>query len=184
MTDYLTERALFIERIFADLSGGTDKSQHGYAPVYATLPPSIDSILELGIDKGFSLLAWTEIFQRADVFGIDTEPKITRADILTHPRIHVETADVRTYLASRAYDVIIDDCLHDLDTISVAWYRFRMSFRVAYIIEDVRPEIMAQVYELLTSTNPSAQILFWKTSNYRGDITFTHSDSHCFIVRP
>lgn len=173
-----------IRFVFERLKDGTDKYQHGYAPVYATLPRDLTSILEIGIDKGYSLRAWADLFPLASVHGIDTEPKITRPDILSHPRITYEPADVRTYSPDRQFDLIIDDCLHDLDTISVAWYRFRSLFRVAYIIEDIRPEIMYQVYELLTMTMPSAQVIFWKTSNYKGDITFKESDSHCFIVRP
>lgn len=179
----VTRREDEFRSIFASLDEGTDKSQHGYAPVYATLPPDLTSILEIGIDKGFSLFAWARAFPLATVLGIDTDPKVTRGDILSHPRIHIERADVRTYETMQMFDVIIDDCLHDLDTISVAWYRFRDKFRVAYVIEDVRPEIMTQVYELLTSTDPDAQVIFWKTSNYKGDTTFKQSDSHCFIVR-
>jgi len=172
-----------ISSIFESLSDGTDKFQHGYAPVYATLPLDTTSIFEIGIDKGYSLLAWTQIFPKAEIYGIDTDPKVVRNDILTHPRIHIERGDVRTYEVRDTYDVIIDDCLHDLDTICVAWYRFRSKFKVAYIIEDVRPEIMSQVYELVTSTHPNAQVIFWKTSNYKGDVTFKQSDSHCFIIR-
>jgi len=180
--DQMTEQE--IRDIFESLSGGTDKFQHGYAPVYATLPLDITSIFEIGIDKGYSLLAWAQIFPKAEVYGIDTDPKVVREDILNHPRIHIERGDIRTYESDGSYDVVIDDCLHDLDTICVGWYRFRNKFRVAYIIEDVRPEIMYQVYELITSTHPNAQIIFWKTSNYKGDASFKQSDSHCFIVRP
>lgn len=173
-----------IWNVFESLSVGTDKFQHGYAPVYATLPINLTSIFEIGIDKGYSLLAWAQLFPEAFISGIDTDPKVVLSEIINHPRINIEKGDVRTYETDIVYDVIIDDCLHDLDTICVGWYRFRNKFRVAYIIEDVRPEIMAQVYELLTSTMPDAQIIFWKTSNYKGDLTFKHSDSHCFIVRP
>jgi trans-aconitate methyltransferase len=176
-----------IRSIFRTLNDGTDKHQHDYAPVYATIEwlaaRTIDSVFEIGIDKGYSLLAWRQVFPYADILGIDTDPKVTRPDILSDPRIHIETGDVRTYNLLSSFDLIIDDCLHDLDTISVAWYRFHQHFRVAYVIEDVRPEIMMQVYELVTSTLPDAQVILWKTSNYRGDASFTHSDSHCVIVR-
>lgn len=173
-----------IERIFESLSEGTDKFAHGYAPVYATIPfMEVLSLLEIGIDKGYSLYAWTKIFPFAEIWGIDTDPKVTRLDIHAHPAIRIQRADVRTFEPNRQFDLIIDDCLHDLDTISVAWYRFHDKFKVAYVIEDVRPEIMSQVYELITSTLPSAQVIFWKTSNYKGDLSFKQSDSHCFIVR-
>jgi len=172
-----------ITTVFQSLSEGTDKFQHGYAPVYATLPRHIGSIFEIGIDKGYSLWAWTKIFPGAQIYGIDTHPKVTHPQILGDPRIHIERGDVRTYETDQVFDVIIDDCLHDLDTICVAWYRFSKKFRVAYIIEDVRPEIMSQVYELITTTHPEAQVIFWKTSNYKGDTSFRQSDSHCFIVR-
>lgn len=178
-----SRREVEIRRIFDCLRKGTDKSQHNYAPVYASLPDDLTSVLEIGVDKGFSLLAWTEVFPHAAIHGIDTDPKVTDPGILAHPRIRVERADVRTYDLAAPVDLIIDDCLHDLDTISVAWYRFRDKFRVAYVIEDVRPEIMTQVYELLTSTDPHAQVIFWRTSEYKGDVTFRQSDSHCFIVR-
>ena len=177
-------RELSVRRVFESLQAGTDKFQHGYAPVYAFLPAyAITSVFEIGVDKGYSLAAWADIFPNAVVHGIDTDPKV-HGDIITTPRITYETADVRTYdPAGRMWDLIIDDCLHDLDTISVAWYRFHSHFRVAYIIEDVRPEIMMQIYELVTSTYPDLQVILWKTSNYKGDASFTHSDSHCMIVR-
>jgi hypothetical protein len=178
-----TDREQWISNIFEILKEGTDKFQHGYAPVYATLPRDITSIFEIGIDKGYSLLAWSQLFPFAEVYGIDTDPKVVRPDILSHPRIHFETGNVGTYETDKVFDVVIDDCLHDLDTISVAWYRFKKKFRIAYIIEDVRPHILYQVYELLTTTHPDAQIIFWKTSNYKGDLSFKESDSHCFMVR-
>lgn len=182
--DVKTPREIAISNKFKELSDGTDKFQHGYAPVYSTfVRHEIRSIFEIGIDKGYSLLAWADLFPYAEVYGIDTDPKVTREDILKHPSIHFEKGDVRTYETDKKFDIIIDDCLHDLDTISVAWYRFKDKFNLAYVIEDVRPEIMSQVYELLTSTHPEAQIIFWKTSNYKGDTSFKQSDSHCFIVR-
>jgi len=180
----MNEREREISTVFESLSHGTDKFQHGYAPVYASIPQDVTSIFEIGIDKGYSLLAWAKLFPAAWIYGIDTDPKVTDPAILSHSRICVDKGDIKTYKPVRPFDIIIDDCLHDLDTISVGWYRFRKEFKIAYIIEDVRPEIMSQVYELLTSTHPNAQIIFWKTSNYRGDLTFKHSDSHCFIVRP
>lgn len=178
-----SQREEDIRHIFGGLSDGTDKFVHGYASVYATLPEEVDSVFEIGIDKGYSLLAWTKLFPNAEIYGIDTDPKITRPDILFNPRIHSEKGDIRTYETDRMFDVIIDDCLHDLDTISVGWYRFRKKFKIAYIIEDVRPEIMNQIYELLTTTNPEDQVIFWKTSNWKGDNSFKASDSHCYIVR-
>jgi len=182
--DRINPRELAIREVFESLRGGTDKFDHGYAPVYAVLPKDeITSIFEIGIDKGYSLLAWSLIFSQAEVHGIDTDPKVTDSKILSNPKIHFEKGDVRTYETSQVFDLIIDDCLHDLDTISVAWHRFKKKFRVAYVIEDVRPEIMSQVYELLTTTYPDAQVIFWKTSNWKGDDSFKQSDSHCFIIR-
>jgi hypothetical protein len=173
-----------ISNIFESLRPETDKFQHGYAPVYASLPwQDVTSIFEIGIDKGHSLLAWTKIFPHANVYGIDTDPKVVRDDIILHPRITFERGDVKTYETDKMFDVIIDDCLHDLDTISVGWYRFRDKFKMAYIIEDVRPEIMFQVYELVAATNPELQTIFWRTSDWKGDVTFRMSDSNCFIVR-
>lgn len=183
--DLMSAREIGVRNVFRDLSDGTDKFQHGYAPVYAMFPKfEVHSIFEIGIDKGYSLYAWTQLFPNADVSGIDTDPKITRMDIHSHPRIHFEKGDVRTYETDKTFDLVIDDCLHDLDTICTAWYRFKNKFKMAYIIEDVRPEILSQVYELVTATNPDSQVIIWKTSNYKGDTTFRFSDSHCVIVRP
>ena len=49
----------------------TDKANHGYALVYAKVPEDISSVLEIGISEGRSLLAWTDIFPSAQVWGIE-----------------------------------------------------------------------------------------------------------------
>ncbi len=104
----------------------TDKdTDHSYGPVYETLlAPLRDTatcILELGIDKGGSLLAWEEYFTRAHIYGIDIDDK----SFLNSPRVTTIQADLNLYgplitsitespLRQQSCDLIIDDGPHNV----------------------------------------------------------------------
>lgn len=52
----------------------TDKGSkgHNYAPYYAKhLPKTAKKILEIGVDKGQSILMWHELFPEAHIYGLD-----------------------------------------------------------------------------------------------------------------
>lgn len=103
----------------------TDKdTDHSYAQPYeelfTPLRHRVKAILELGIDRGGSLLAWRDYFPQAQIYGADIldcrhldEPRIRtfQADL----RIGVEVAGrVLSQLKPHELDIVIDDGPHSL----------------------------------------------------------------------
>lgn len=146
---------------------GTDKIY--YSAFYHNLLQcrrwTCQAILEIGIGtpeamehvKGYrpgaSLRMWRDYFPRADVYGIDIDPKAC-AEAL-EGRIHTSVCDqrnefqLRSSLNGRRFDLIVDDGCHDpqvqLETAKVLVpYLERHGL---YIIEDVGnlPELSAQI---------------------------------------
>jgi hypothetical protein len=102
-------------------------------------------ILELGIDRGGSLLLWRDYFAKGTIVGIDVRP--VQIDDSTG-RIHVyqgyqqdiELLDIIAHKeAPEGFDVIIDDCSHigELTRISF-WHLFENHLKPGgiYSIED------------------------------------------------
>lgn len=94
----------------------TDKvNGHCYGESYDQLFSKFDrnaplSILEIGTQKGGSLLAWKEYFPNAKVTGIDiidVVPDKYRTDTVT--RI---ISDIKEWSTTETFDIIIDDGSH------------------------------------------------------------------------
>jgi ubiquinone/menaquinone biosynthesis C-methylase UbiE len=98
------------------------KSGHCYGPLYDDIFERFDrnsnlDILEIGIQKGGSLVAWKEYFQNANIWGIDIENQIL--DEYRNPDfkyiIHdVKSDKVKKELKNKKFDIIIDDGSHKL----------------------------------------------------------------------
>ncbi len=128
----------------------TDKSDlthylQNYETLFAGMVQQEIRLLELGVDKGGSLLMWRDYFDNGVIVGLDTNP------------VHVEdpTGRIRIYqgrqedtaLLSRiakqeapaGFDIIIDDCSHigRLTQISF-WHLFQRHLKPGgiYAIED------------------------------------------------
>jgi len=108
-------------------------------------------LLELGINKGQSLLVWRNYFEKGAIVGLDVNP--VHIDDPSG-RIHVYRGYQQdTELLSRiaheqapeGFDVIIDDCSHigELTRISF-WHLFRNHLKPGglYVIEDVGTAFM------------------------------------------
>jgi len=103
------------------LSYGTDKSSlsHNYTKLYELYFEKIRSeglkMLEIGIDKGYSLKSWKEYFPNAEITGID----IADLKQFEEDRVHVLQGDQsdQTFLKKVSdiqgpFDIIIDDGSH------------------------------------------------------------------------
>jgi cephalosporin hydroxylase len=127
--------------IFA--TNDTDKqSRHNYGDTYDLFlgrhRTTARKVLELGVDRGGSLLAWLEAFPDAEVCGVDIKPVDVSA-----PRLSVLEADAYDPRFAQSlpsgWDVIVDDGPHTLPSMLavVALYVPKLAPGGTLIIEDV-----------------------------------------------
>lgn len=120
----------------------TDKnSGHHYGEAYDTLFSRFDrnaklNILEIGTQKGESLLAWKEYFPNAKITGIDVIDLVPNK----HPEINYVICDIHEYKTDEMFDIVIDDGSHWLKDVvhSVAYFCNRLKLNGAMVIEDVQ----------------------------------------------
>lgn len=117
----------------------TDKvNGHCYGDFYDQLFEKYDrnaplKILEVGTQKGGSLLAWKEYFPNAEVIGIDIVDVVTneyRLDTVT--RI---ISDIKDWKSDTEYDIIIDDGSHFLEDVLYVVQNFKYK---TLVIEDTQ----------------------------------------------
>jgi len=138
------------------MAQGTDKhdADHSftgvsYLDVYEQyLLPHQDekiALMEIGVKDGASLRMWKSFFPRADIFGIDIDP---RCKTLEQERIRIATGsqDDEQFLAGcfgerPRFHVIIDDGSH-INRMTLASFQYLFHHRLhsggLYIIEDLR----------------------------------------------
>ncbi len=86
---------------------------HSYQIIYDPFFKSFDredklDILEVGIEKGGSLLAWKEYFPNANIIGVDiADTRTFKSDDVTFV-----LSDIKDYKLDREFDIIIDDGSH------------------------------------------------------------------------
>lgn len=130
---------------------------HRYGDAYDNLFARFDkntslNILEVGTQKGGSLLAWKEYFPKANVYGvdvIDVVPEKYRHDNVT--RI---ISDIKEWKNDIKWDIIIDDGSHYLGDIVwvIAHYFPLIKVNGMIVIEDVRnPQLLGNVINELLS---------------------------------
>ncbi len=123
---------------------GTDKAtNHNYGDVYDQLFPDrsiIYTLLELGVSRGGSMLAWCDIFPNARVVGMDIDDNCTaKGERIEH---HVGNVcvyeDCYRVANERLFDVIIDDADHNVGSILQALLHFWPHVKSGglYVIED------------------------------------------------
>lgn len=134
----------------------TDKeSFHRYGSTYETIFSKFDrnsklNILEIGTQKGGSLLAWKEYFPNANVYGVDivdVVPDEYRKDTVT--RI---IADIKKWENDMEWDIVIDDGSHYLLDLAyvITNYFMKLKLNGVLVIEDVRhPSLLLKVIENL-----------------------------------
>ena len=141
-----------ISKILSKYGKDTDKIwHHRYGKAYDELFSRFDrksplNIMEVGTQKGATLLAWKEYFPNANVYGVDivdVVPKKYRKNTVTRV-----IADIKKLDTDIAFDIIIDDGSHYLaDMIYVvANYFVPMRDKGVMILEYVRfPKLTLEV---------------------------------------
>jgi len=131
------------------------ESFHKYGSSYEAIFSGFDreaplNMLEVGTQKGGSLLAWKEYFPNANVYGvdvIDVVPEEYRKDTVT--RI---VSDIKDWKNDIEWDIVIDDGSHYLLDVAYvfATYVLRLKPGGVIVIEDVRfPALLLRVIENL-----------------------------------
>ena len=125
------------------MEGGlTDKIKHGYLPFYKTIfkEKEIKSVLEIGVQKGYSILLWREMLPDAKIVGVDiNEPPVSGCIC----------ADATKAFPGMEgpWDLIIDDGSHLYKDI-VASFKLLWPYLNKggyYVIEDVPRELKKEV---------------------------------------
>ena len=143
------------------LHGNTDKGgdesvtgwKHCYSEFYGRLLASrrheIRSMLEIGILRGGSLLAWRDFFPAAEVHGVD----VADCRHMGQERLVVHHADAYSEdfmesLAGHKFDFILDDGPHTAESWVFFFNRYRalLSDGGIMMAEDVFPENIDEVY--------------------------------------
>jgi len=127
----------------------TDKfTSHQYLNTYdALLSPlsnSVKNVLEIGIQRGESLLLWKDLFVNANIFGADIDLSPLTID-KTQPRISVSGGNaydlnfIKTNYSNVKFDVLIDDGPHTLESMLffVTYYSSLMTPGAVMVIEDI-----------------------------------------------
>ena len=130
----------------------TDKIwHHHYGNAYDDFFKDFDqqaqlNILEIGTQKGGSLLAWKEYFPNSSVTGIDiidVVPEKYKKDNVT--RI---ISDIKEWKTEKKFDIVIDDGSHYLGDLVyvISQYVIKLNEEGVLIIEDVRnPQLLYSV---------------------------------------
>jgi hypothetical protein len=122
---------------------GTDKGHvHGYDRYYSQLFETYvpDSILEIGVYRAHSLLAWRLLFPTSTIHGLDIKTSnVTQNSILMSDAkmiVHDSTKKTVKSVIDSTYDVIIDDGSHYYKDQIRTFKNLQNSFNKYYIIED------------------------------------------------
>lgn len=125
---------------------GTDKvSLHGFDFMYATMLKDIgddvtplQSLLEIGVRRGRSLLGWKDVFPNARIEGLEKTLAPDMLEGVAEMTINGDSARSATkQLIAPQYDVIIDDGDHRPDYQWATFLNFEDRWTRAYVIEDV-----------------------------------------------
>jgi len=116
------------ERWHGPSSAGTPARGHCYGQSYDEVFEKFDrdgsiNLLEVGVQRGGSLLAWDDYFTNANIYGVDIQD--TRKEEYKRENINFVLSDIKDPALKRRFsnikfDIIIDDGSHYLpDVLSV-----------------------------------------------------------------
>lgn len=146
-------------------SDKNNATEHSYGDAYADIFSRYDrnseiSILELGVQRGGSLLAWKEFFPNARVTGIDISD--SRLEKYKTDTVEFILGDLRVAIdqvKDRSFDIIIDDSDHFDGT--VAWiiqhYWSLLKPNGTMVVEDI--QIIDRYTETIKSVLPEDAIM-------------------------
>jgi len=133
------DKVLTINEIFAKY--GSDKAEHNYGPIYQYWIkhlPTPKKILEIGVLKGASILAWKEIFPNAEIHGLDLfeENPIPDIEGVKFWKGSQTDQEILHLLRKENYNWIIDDGSHNTRDVMVSFFSLAKE-GCHYFIEDV-----------------------------------------------
>lgn len=132
------------ERIIIDNAQPT--IGHSYGAAYDEIFDTFDkkshlNILEIGIQKGGSLVAWKEFFPNANIYGVDIVDNIL--DEYRNSNFHYIISDIKSdftknKLQNLNFDIIIDDGSHLLNDVIfvINTYLNSLNINGYFIVED------------------------------------------------
>lgn len=117
--------------------GFRHKYDQAYAAVYTRMQPT--SILEIGIQKGRSLLAWRELFPDAQLTGVDIQdgPFDEQLASLNFTKVIASSTVPEIAQQVADHDIVIDDGDHSPEAIMKTFDHLYSKARHFYIIEDI-----------------------------------------------
>jgi len=147
--------------------GVTDlKNGHCYGDSYQEIFNKYDKdhrnkILEIGVQKGGSLLAWKDYFQNSFVLGIDildVRKEEYKRDDVNFILSDIKNPDLKfnSHISDNLFDIIIDDGSHFLEDVVyvVDNYSEKLNKNGHLIIEDVQyPELWYNVISSRIDSN-------------------------------
>jgi 23S rRNA U2552 (ribose-2'-O)-methylase RlmE/FtsJ len=121
---------------------------HTYGDSYDEIFETFDrdgvlNILEIGIQRGGSLLAWKDYFKNAEIYGVDIVDVVIpeyRKDFINYIFSDVKDPKVKEELKDIKFDIIIDDGSHQINDIIfvVKTYVEQLKVNGYLIVEDCR----------------------------------------------
>ena len=77
-----------------------------YDEIFSQFEDNVDlNLLEIGVQKGGSLLAWKEYFPKSNIYGVD----IVDERIYVSDKVNFILSDIKKYKTDLKFDIIIDE---------------------------------------------------------------------------
>lgn len=132
-----------LKKYETDKVRGFDPNGHCYGETYDEIFSKFDrqlalNIMEVGVQKGGSLLAWKEYFPNATVTGIDIVD-VRKPEYISES-VNFIKSNVRDFIPTATFDIVIDDGSHLLTDVVfvVKRYLSHLNPGGVIIIEDVQ----------------------------------------------
>jgi len=136
---------------------GTDKTTtHSYGKVYnkyfSSIRESTESVLEIGIDSGMALQAYSEFFINAQIYGIDIGDNVKQS-VKDNRRVNLYFGDATNQDVvnhfNTEFDIIVEDASHKPEHQIQHFKDFNKFVKPGgyYIIEDVNGQYYSKVLE-------------------------------------
>ncbi len=163
-------------------------TEHSYGDVYAEIFSKYNrdaeiNILELGVQRGGSLVAWKEYFPNANVYGIDiSDSRLEKYKVNNVTFILGDLRLVINQVEDKMFDIIIDDSDHFDGTI--AWiiqnYWKLLKKDGVMVIEDIQiPDRYLATINNVMPKNAKAKVFDMRLVKDRPDdiiVTLTKND--------
>ena len=108
-----------------------------YDEIFSQFEDNVDlNLLEIGVQKGGSLLAWKEYFPKSNIYGVD----IVDERIYVSDKVNFILSDIKKYKTDLKFDIIIDDGSHFYDDVVFVVNNFldKLKPKGVLVIEDVQ----------------------------------------------